>query len=66
MVVAGLLHSRAAGHRLGAQVLHHAGLSGEPTTWPQGPRGLGARSRAAAPAAPSAVDLDPAPELSPP
>ena len=63
MVVAGLLHSRAAGHRLGAQVLHHAGLRGEPTTWPRGPRGPGARSRAAAY---EAVQLDPGPELSPP
>ena len=33
MVVAGLLHSRAARHRLGAQGLHHAGLRGEPSTW---------------------------------
>ena len=66
MVVAGLLHSRAARHRLGAQGLHHAGLRGEPSTWPQGPRGLGARSRAAARAAPPAVDLAPVAELSPP
>lgn len=41
MVVAGLLHGRAARHRLGAQVLYHAGLRGEPSTWPQGPRGCG-------------------------
>lgn len=66
MGVAGLLHCRAARDRLGAQVLYHTGLTGGPATWQRGPQGLGAHSGAAACAAPSAVGLAPAPELSPP
>lgn len=66
MVVAGLLHGRAARHRLGAQVLYHAGLRGEAQHMATGTSRLRARSRAAARAAPPAVDLAPVAELSPP
>lgn len=38
MVVTGLLYSRAARDGLGVQVVDHAGLRGQPTTWQQ--RGL--------------------------
>lgn len=63
MVMAGLLHSCAARDCRGAQVLDHAGLTRGPATWPQGPGGPEAHSGAAGRAAPSAVDLAPAPEL---
>lgn len=49
MVVTGLLDSRAAGDRLGVQVLYHAGLRAGPATWQWGRQGPGARSSSCPP-----------------